>query len=263
MITPINNNVIINTGLSYSDMINGVFKTKSGLEIPIKHYPVNYIMRSGTVMAVPDKIKGYKISNEPLKYNSEWETQLEVKSGDTVYFRYFEAVQALGRLVDPIKMDNHKNEYINEIWFAVDEDGKFWYPWNNEYGNNEWKSKPNKIWFPLHYNALIMKVDDNQITMLNGRMLVEPLYEDEVKTNLILPDSLKKKANMQMGIIRHIGKANGEYFYQNNKFDYDGIEVGQKIMFDKFNAIKIEEGSNQTLDKTYYYMQRRHVYYIF
>ena len=113
----------------------------------------------------------------------------------------------------------------------------------------------NEVYFLIHYMNIFMVLREDKPIMCNGYILVEPTYDEYEKVagefkklNLEVPDSAKDlKKYTQFGIVRYIGSRPKRYL---NKASVDmDLEVGQKIMFDKFADIPLEYDLHQTFEK--------------
>ncbi len=153
-------------------------------------------------------------------------TAVEVKPGDRVIFHYL----AIKRDRDGQKITHHKkigNDYI------------------------------------IKYSDIFCIVRGDDIIPVNGFVILEGEPE-EFKSNLIIPDYLKKKRSKVVCTIRHIGSC---VSYNNVNKDHsmdfeddtDEFEVGQKVVIPSWGAIPlmVQEHSILGQDKIYYRSQRR------
>jgi len=142
-----------------------------------------------------------------------WNTEIEIKQGDVVWTNYI-----------MIRSNLETGAYIKE-------------------GDD--------IYMFIDYDTLVLAKREDEIIMLNGFCLVEPVEED-VKSNLLL--NKKKK----YGKIVKLANPNKEY---KNKAltDNVNVKVGDIISFDKFADIPVEYGMHKTLDKEYWKIQRRNM----
>jgi hypothetical protein len=136
------------------------------------------------------------------------------------------------------------------------------------------------IYIYLKYNEIVVAKRGEEVIVLNGYIIVEPIVEAPT-TFLIVPDSAKK-TSMSQGIIRYIGSPNKEYHVTKNgksedvfqsddvpwarmengemKIDLVDLQVGDKIQFKSSSAVKLEQDLHRTLAgrNTILYRMQRH-----
>lgn len=197
---------------------------------------LNYRL-TGKVVATCDSLNygGYEKMSIPLdnehdlflhrqivEYSMEWDTDLDVKIGDTVYFR-------LVNLLDPSDPQNADSVIMIDGQRSV----------------------------LMNYGDLIAKVEGEKLHPLNGYILIEPLI---ISQNIGIFELPNKRANTE-GVVKFIGKPNKHYLLHNDVCDMLDVKVGDHIVYPKTAAVRIETesyrqyGDFTALDR----LQRRHI----
>lgn len=165
----------------------------------------------GEVLGVPDNIIYDKMDYE---HSMEWETSMELKVGDIVWFTYMAIKNAL--------------------------DG------------NDPKSIDGNPFIP--YGSCVVAKRGDEVICLNGYVLVEPLDKDKLPFEL--SPMYEDNKNLNIGVIKHIGSVNKNYF--DESMDDDIYSVGDLVMFEDINNILLEYDSHRYFeDKQLFRMQRR------
>ena len=162
--------------------------------------PGNHVTTTGVIKSIPTKLiyKGEK--------GMEWKTSIDIQVGDKVWFQKYEAIQSLGRLADPVLSDFEDNS----SYIIVND----------------------RIHIFIPYSALFCVERNNEIIMLNGYVIIEPI---EKKYNTIFDIPAKMKVDeATMGKILLMGKPNEEYDFK-DYVDTMGYEVGDTVLFRKNN----------------------------
>jgi len=164
------------------------------------------VVRHGVVAMIPDKLT-FRANSEN---GMEWETELDVKVGDTVYFGIMASANAES--------------------LQVGDD----------------------LYYLIHYSRFILRMRDNEITMLNGYVLLSEVIEKVRVTGLILDfgDHVDKKS----GVVTHIGKPNKSY-YMTDAIDAD-VSVGDTVLFERKFFGYLEDELFATLPKGTGFVQR-------
>lgn len=164
------------------------------------------VVRHGVVAMIPDKLTSRSASENGM----EWETELDVQVGDTVYFGIMASANA-----ESVK---------------IGED----------------------LYYLIHYSRFILRMRDNEITMLNGYVLLSEVIEKLRVSGLILEfgDHVDKKS----GVVTNIGKPNKSY-YGTDAVDAE-VEVGDTVLFERKFFGYLEDDLFATLPKGTGYCQR-------
>ena len=197
---------------------------------PHIHYRV-----TGKVIAICDELtyNGYRKLKTPIdnefdlarhrelvEDSMEWHTDLEVQTGDTVYFRLLHLLESS----DPKFYDS-----------TVIIDGQ--------------------AALLIPYGDLIAKVKGNELYPLNGFILVEPIIEN----NNIGMFEIPSKRSVTEGVVRFVGKPNKHYLLYPEMSDMLDVKVGDRVAYPKTAPVRIEPeaykqfGVNTALDR----IQRR------
>ncbi len=198
-------------------------KMKSGTEIYVDntYEPEKHAMNYGTVLKTPDKLKYSGIKGD--EDSLDFDTDMELEVGDVVHFHYLEASKSAkrGRVI----------QYEGKRAVMV------------------------------RYDRLFFARRGDGIVMTNGWILVDPIYEDEIKSDIIaIPDFSKGKPKTQEGIVRHIGSGIKEnIFAQDFGADTNEVSVGDRIAFTKHSNILLEYDVHETMDKKYFRVQQKDI----
>ena len=150
--------------------------------------------------------------NKPVGESMEWQTTVQVKPGDIVWAR-------------ALMVQKGKEDFLIEC------DGI--------------------NYFLLDYADLYLKKDKTDVVMLNGWVLLEPIYVEPKEIvvdgkviyleNVAKPDEGFGVARQtQFGRIKHLGKPIINYYYADTTFDDDFCRVGDIIMFTTSHNVRLE-----------------------
>lgn len=183
--------------------------------------PEKHARNYGTVLKVPDRLKYSGVKGD--EYSLEYDADMDLEVGDIAYFHYLESAKAVKR---------------GQV-FEVD----------------------GKRAVMIRYDRIFFARRGDELVMANGWILVEPIYEDEIKSDIIIiPDTAKGKPKTLEGIVRHVGSGIREYIFgKENGADTNEVSVGDHIAFTKYSNIPIEYGLHETLDKTYFRVQQKDI----
>ena len=211
---------------------NDSYEISGGIKIYLDNvaHPENAINVWGTIIKNPATLS-YKNCTEGTM---PWETTIETKEGDHVLYDFVTAAQALGKLYDK----------------------------SYEYDDNKYLLCGDDLYILMKYSDIFLVKKDEEITMLNGFILIEPVDEEEVKSSLIyMPDFIKKKQSLKYGRVAHKGSLIKSYStilrLDKEECDNTDVEVGDYVCFDRLSDIEIEFSTHQKLTKKYFRMQRK------
>lgn len=202
---------------------------QSGTEIIIdpEFSKEKHANNTGIVVQVPESLY-YNNNGTDVMQSMEFNTDIEVKIGDKVFFHYLQI-----------------NAIIAERKH-FERDGKFY--------------------AFIRHDSLFCGIRNDEIIMFNGWMLLEPIdlaVDEKSAVVTTLPKDRQKKDPLK-GRITHIGGLVKEYFYGKDDTDV-GIEVakGDVVIFLPHSDIPLEYKLHQSLDKKYYRVQRKEVLSIY
>lgn len=156
-----------------------------------------------------------------IEFSVEYVSPIEIEEGDIVFFHYLQISNALS------------NDYI------INKDGV--------------------VSIFVRYDQCFCVIRDNEIKMLNGWILLEPIdYKDRPNSlfNTNLPSHRQKKDPLR-GKIAHIGNPVEEYFWGNEKDDDINVEEGDVVTFLPHSDIPLEYRFHQSLNNVYFRVQRK------
>lgn len=201
---------------------------------PAKHVPVY-----GTVACVPDRLLyGTDKTRRELTSNSmEWETDIEIKKGDTVYFVYLAMIMALGSYLQD-KMDIHEQ---SKLFFEFEDDPA--------------------IYVLLLYSDLYFAIRNDNIIMLNGYVMVKHLDKQYEYSTLTRTEKMLEEKEKNTGLVVRTGSVCKRH-YKSKKVDCVNISVGDIIIFRKFTNIYFESQLHSTFrdGANYFCIQRKYIY---
>ena len=157
-----------------------------------------------------------------------------------VWFDYLAGLTSLGKLANPILEGDVPK------WFKVDDD----------------------IYILIRYEALIFAFRENKdgdvgffgttgnIICLNGNVIMQPIVRER-KSNLILPDNLKRKeSNLECTVV-YVGKANEEYL--DGTQDSNWMQPGDNVVLKNYK-IRLENDLANELAPGLVFMQQKYVW---
>jgi len=190
--------------------------------------PTHHASVYGVVEQMPEKII-YKLSKSgEAKGNSmQWDTDLEVEVGDTVWFSFTEVMYNLGVDFDKgNKMDDKKyfREDNGDIVMCVD------------------------------YSQCFVAKRGDEIICLNGYCLIEPILE---YSDSVLEDWKEPVQSKNFGYVRCKGKPVREY--ESKTWVDADVEVGDLVMISRGWALQLEHPLHRSFDNqtTLYKVQPR------
>lgn len=120
-----------------------------------------------------------------------------------------------------------------------------------------------RIYFMVKYDRIFCAKRGDEVVMVNGWVLVEPVEEDVYKTNLILPEYLKKQVSQKEGIVKYVGPAVRSYFFEPEIVENDkDAKPGDRILFSPNSDIPLEYDLHASFEgkKKYFRMQRKDIF---
>ena len=112
------------------------------------------------------------------------------------------------------------------------------------------------VYVLVPYEKIILTKREDEIVMLNGYVLLEPVTEEVKQSGLIILLKTAKQASKR-GIVRYIGPSNKRYTDENHSDDID-IKIGDMIGLKHGYHSKLESQYHQTIGD-YWVVQRRDI----
>ncbi|MFW5871749.1 MAG: hypothetical protein ACOCUT_01445 [bacterium] len=144
-----------------------------------------------------------------------------------------------------------------------DGDTVFFKPHAQSYCENKnLRIKDTVLAIPYHF--MIAKIgSDNEIEMLNGRILVEEIpVEEETKSGLIIPEVARKR-EYNLVKVKKIGKEKfyGAYFVDGQLHEYgdDKIDVGDTLLVNKNSDFHVQGLVKDNEEIDYKYVERESI----
>ena len=229
---------------------NDEFITNGGLKLYIEirgEHIEEHINVWGTVIKSPSGLYYENLEQGSLP----WYTELEIEDGDKVLYDFVAASQCLAKLYD--------KEYEG------DDGGRYFF-------------YEGELYMFLRYSDLQLIKREDEITMLNGYVLISPVYE-KINSSIFMPDHIRNRTSLRYGVVEYKGSMIKKYATnipsEEEKTDYcfniqikDGkplnikntdISVGDYIAFEPMSDIELEIGMHAKIQKKYFRMQRRDI----
>lgn len=210
------NNVLVKLPDTYRMMLNNEIDIR-GISVITRYEPSYYAPRYGTVAVIPNRLK-FGIGG------MSWETDIEIKVGDTVWFNYLVCLMALGRLLNPVYRSDETRYY------TCGED----------------------IYVLLPYESLIVAKREHEIICLNSYVIGKQIKQ---KVSEVL-----KIADTKTGWVEllHVGEPVSEYLTET--IEIEDVEAGDTVLINKKLAEKLENGmTNHFSQEEVLFFQRRQI----
>ncbi len=208
------------------------------------------------VVAVPNELIFSRHSSGSL----QWDTDMDLEVGDFVIYHYNCYVNANNLEANSGKLMKVKEEPDVEYLFVKYDQIFTALRHNKEMVYEMVKSLTEEEQEKLQITFLDDKVYD--IIMCNGYLLLEGLNK-EIKTDLILPDTVKAKQGSDTEfIVRATGSMIKEYMYGDEHTrhgDTDPLGYGDVIITDRNCNVPHQYELHKILNKQYFRIQRREV----
>jgi len=188
----------------------------------------------GTVIGVPDKLRF--VWNKSIfaeEGSMEWETDMELEVGDTVWYSFVALSNSLGRLMDEGAKHNNK-KYIVE---------------------------GGEVYVFIPYDQIFVAKRKDKVICLNGYLLIEPIFDEKIESKLLeLPNSMQPSKSKKYGKVAYMGSCCRNHLGY-SVVDADGFDVGDTVVFDRFWNLPLEYDIHRSFDgnKEFYRVQRRGV----
>lgn len=201
-----------------NDVHDSVKLNDQEIYIDSSYEPEKHSVTNGIVETLPEVLhyNGVRSDENGLQFD----TDMDLKKGDQVYFHYLETINAKsrGRIFDV----------------------------------------EGKKYMMVRYDMIYFAKRDDDIIMVNGWVLVEPIEHETLKSDIIhIPNSIQE--NKQEGIVKHIGKPLRAYKMNPDVGEEnDEVHEGDHILFTNFSNIPIEYKLHETMGKLFR-MQRKDI----
>lgn len=116
----------------------------------------------------------------------------------------------------------------------------------------------------IRYDDLFMAIRGEELIVLNGGVIAEAIEEEIDFGGLIIPDTIKQKSK-QVSVVRYLGTPLRGYYkpfeYGNGPDEENMVQVGDKIVHSKYDAIELQNSLYQIFNKnvTYYRMHYKDI----
>lgn len=244
-IKPISNNVLLKVKND-----NSKIKLEGG-QILLLDTSYNVNQHSSVVcevVEVPDRL----IFSKEHGNSMPWRTEMELRKGDEVIIFYMSYQNAFGQ-------DKRTILYEGEEYFFVRYDDIFVAKrhWTDTENDVFWKANPNGLSKEVMYRMNLVENNKklSNVICLNGYVLCEE-KEVEIKTTLILPDSVRKKVDRKVVKVAYVGRPNTEYIQNPDYHDDNILESGDMIVIDRDSDLQLEYEPTFYGKNRFVYLQR-------
>lgn len=220
---------------------NSKIKLQNGeiLWIDTSYTPNKFANVICEVMEVPDRLIFGKGKTGTMRHK----TEMELRVGDTVIVSFLAITSAFS-----------KREPMN---FEIEGETYFFAHYEHcLVGLKKWKAHDTELFFKVNNpktisyeelatHSLVVRGEEiYTVIPLNGMVICEPV-EKEIKTSLIIPDSLRMR-DKKMVICRFVGSPNTEYI--NDVYaDSTEIKSGDVLIVDREADVPLEADTHRTL----------------
>lgn len=176
-----------------------------------------------------------------------------------------EVVKVPNRLIFDLRSTRRTTEFDVDMELKVGDMAIYHYliP-ENCIKRGEYVQVADEIYFIVNYDQIFCAKRGDEVVMVNGFILVEPVVEDAFTSSVIItPDSLKDKNSPIEGIVRYIGAPVRNYLYELDiKENADEPKVGDRIMFSQDSDIPLQYDLHASLEgkKMFFRMQRKDIF---
>ena len=195
-----------------------LFKDGSKLIVDTTYEPDKHNQVFGVVHTAPDDLY---FDPKEMEFSVEYDIPMEIKKGDKIFYHYLQISTAI------------KQDLVLNIG--------------------------GKTHIFVRYDQCFCAMRGDQVIMLNGWMLLEPYgLEDVLTSEVIKIRPGNRRPHPLKGKIAHIGTPVNKYLWSAHESDdHINVKSGDKVMFLPYSDIPLEYGIHQTLDQTYYRVQRK------
>jgi hypothetical protein len=178
---------------------------------------------TGEVISVPEKLF---FSYDNGLASVDFDVDMELMPGDTVYFHYLSVMNAL--------RDNR--------FFTVEGEHYLW----------------------IKYDSMYVAKRGKEVVPINGWMIMEPIIVDQaISSFLEIPQSMKDKKSEKYARVKHIGAPVRNYLKEKDISEVNvKLEEGDVVMYDKHSDIPLQYQLHADFDglrNVFFRMQRKDV----
>jgi hypothetical protein len=157
--------------------------------------------------------------------SSDFDVDMELKFGDKVYFHYLSCANAMK--------------------------------------NNRFYECEGEYYILIQYHSMYVAKRGDDIVMLNGWMLMEPIYVDTFESSVITKtDMSKDKTSSKYAKVSHIGNPVRNYLRYKDVSELNiKVKAGDIVMYDPHSDIPLQYAFHADLDgkKRFFRMQRKDI----
>jgi len=207
------------------DMNDKINFNGTKLFISTKYNAQDHVPVWGEVVGLPTKL----YFNKKSPYSMEWETDMELSLGDTVYIDYLATLRALSTEFNPA------DAYPEPSW--IKQDG-FYY-------------------VILKYQDIYLRVRNKKVQPINGYCIAKPIRVKEKEYKGIIVPFSNKTSNKWAEII-YVGNPCKDFL--GGEKDKGEIHKGDVVLFRSYSNRKVENSLHRTLfEDDYFVIQRKYM----
>jgi len=200
--------------------LNDKIKLADGTELSLvtKYDVANHAPVVGTVAGLPVNL--YFNKKDP-SHSMEWETDMELEKGDTVYMQYLSVLLALADKFDPAA----------------------------SYPDPKWFTKGGYIYVIIDYSNIYFAIRGKKLIPVNGYCIARPIIKKEKEhEGIIIPQYLKEKKSSKWAEIIYVGKPCKDFVDKRYK-DKGEVKEGDIVLFGAWSNQRVEYSMHQTFFK--------------
>jgi len=234
-------------------------------------------MQSSEELAIDEFRKLRILNNKVLIKPRGGNDEIELSNGKTLFIdtswerekhapTIGEVVKVPNRLIFDRKSTMRTTEFDVDMELKVGDQAIYHYlvP-ENCMKRGEYVEVNDDIYFVVNYDQIFCAKRGDEVIMVNGYILIEPVVEDAFESNiLITPESLKDKNSPIEGIVRYIGSPVRNYLYEKDLPPESANEpqVGDRVMFLEDSDIPLQYDLHANLEgkKMFFRMQRKDIF---
>lgn len=211
--------------------LNDKIKLANGTELSLvtKYDAANHAPVVGTLVGLPSKLY---FNKKDVAHSMEWETEVELEKGDTVYMQYLAVLLALADKFNPAA------SYPEPTWFIKDEE----------------------TYVIIDYANVYFAIRGKKLIPVNGFCIARPIVRKEKEhAGLIIPKHLQKRTSKKWAEIMYVGKRCTD-FVDKRQSDKGEVKEGDIVLFGAWSNQRVEYSMHQTFfkeDGEYVVIQRK------
>jgi len=200
--------------------LNDKIKLADGTELSLvtKFDVANHAPVVGTLVGLPTKLY---FNKKDISRSMEWETEMELEKGDTVYMQYLSVLLALADEFNP----------------AAD------------FPDPKWFTKDGEMYVIIDYSNVYFAIRGDKLIPVNGYCIARPIIKEEKEHGgVVVPKYLQKQKSSKWAEIMYVGKPCKDFIDKRYK-DKGEVKPGDIVLFGAWSNQRVEYSLHQTFFK--------------